>query len=175
MTVFLYTFTEREKIYNLIEKLTGARFTTSYTRIGGLARDLPPGFVDETKAFVAQFYEKIDELDNLLTRNRIFIDRNKDLGIISAKDAIDFGLTGPNLRGSGVDYDFWAMSSTNSMFLWDLWGIVSTATSAVWKSCAKARAFWSRRCTKFRLDPFKLPTPRITLRQKTQCLPRWKS
>jgi NADH-quinone oxidoreductase subunit D len=105
MTVFLYTFTEREKIYNLIEKLTGARFTTSYTRIGGLARDLPPGFVDETKAFVAQFYEKIDELDNLLTRNRIFIDRNKDLGIISAKDAIDFGLTGPNLRGSGVDYD----------------------------------------------------------------------
>ncbi|MES2310088.1 MAG: NADH dehydrogenase (quinone) subunit D [Verrucomicrobiota bacterium] len=105
MTVFLYTFTEREKIYNLIEKLTGARFTTSYTRVGGMTRDLPPGFVEETKAFVAQFWEKIDELDNLLSRNRIFVDRTKDVGIITKEDAIDFGLSGPNLRGSGVDHD----------------------------------------------------------------------
>src|SRR5471032_3489977 len=63
MTVFLYIFTEREKIYNLIELLTGARFTTSYTRIGGLTRDLPPGFVDQCKAFAEQFKDKIDELD----------------------------------------------------------------------------------------------------------------
>jgi NADH-quinone oxidoreductase subunit D len=105
MTVFLYIFTEREKIYNLIELLTGARFTTSYTRIGGLTRDLPPGFVDQAKAFVEQFKGKIDELDRLLTRNKIFVDRNKGIGIISREDAIDFGLTGPNLRGTGVDYD----------------------------------------------------------------------
>jgi NADH-quinone oxidoreductase subunit D len=105
MTVFLYIFTEREKIYNLIELLTGARFTTSYTRIGGLIRDLPPGFVEQTKAFVEQFKGKIDELDTLLTRNKIFVDRNKGIGIISKEDAIDFGLTGPNLRGCGVNYD----------------------------------------------------------------------
>jgi NADH-quinone oxidoreductase subunit D len=105
MTVFLYIFTEREKIYNLIELLTGARFTTSYTRIGGQIRDLPPGFVEQTKAFVEQFKGKIDELDKLLTRNKIFVDRNKGIGIISKEDAIDFGLTGPNLRGSGVSYD----------------------------------------------------------------------
>jgi NADH-quinone oxidoreductase subunit D len=105
MTVFLYIFTEREKIYNLIELLTGARFTTSYTRIGGLIRDLPPGFVDQAKAFVEQFKGKIEELDHLLTRNKIFVDRNKGIGIISKEDAIDFGLTGPNLRGSGVNYD----------------------------------------------------------------------
>ena len=105
MTVFLYIFTEREKIYNLIELLTGARFTTSYTRIGGLTRDLPPGFIEQTKEFVEQFKGKIDELDNLLTRNKIFVDRNKGIGIISREDAIDFGLTGPNLRGSGVEYD----------------------------------------------------------------------
>src|SRR5450631_2624515 len=105
MTYFLYTFTEREKIYNLIESLTGARFTTSYTRIGGLIRDLPPGFVEQTKAFVEQFKGKIDEIDKLLTRNKIFVDRNKGIGIISKEDAIDFGLTGPNLRGSGVNYD----------------------------------------------------------------------
>jgi NADH-quinone oxidoreductase subunit D len=105
MTVFLYIFTEREKIYNLIELLTGARFTTSYTRIGGQIRDLPPGFVEQTSAFVEQFKGKIDELDQLLTRNKIFIDRNQGIGIISKEDAIDFGLTGPNIRGSGVNYD----------------------------------------------------------------------
>lgn len=105
MTVFLYIFTEREKIYNLIELLTGARFTTSYTRVGGLTRDLPPGFVEQAKAFVEQFKGKIDELDQLLSRNKIFVDRNKGIGFISKEDAIDFGLTGPNLRGSGVYYD----------------------------------------------------------------------
>jgi NADH-quinone oxidoreductase subunit D len=105
MTVFLYIFTEREKIYNLYELLTGARFTTSFTRIGGQIRDLPPGFVEQTKAFVEQFKGKIDELDQLLSRNKIFVDRNKGIGLISKEDAIDFGMTGPNLRGSGVEYD----------------------------------------------------------------------
>lgn len=105
MTVFLYTFTEREKLYNLIEMLTGARFTTSYTRIGGLARDLPPGFVEGLKAFADQFPERLDEVDRLLTKNKIFCDRTRDIGVISREDAIDYGLTGPNLRGSGVEFD----------------------------------------------------------------------
>jgi NADH-quinone oxidoreductase subunit D len=105
MTFFLYAFTEREKIYNLIESLTGARFTTSYTRIGGQIRDLPPGWTDQCKDFVEQFKAKIDEFDGLLTRNKIFVDRNQGIGLISKEDAIDFGLTGPCLRGSGVNYD----------------------------------------------------------------------
>jgi len=105
MTFFLYAFTEREKIYNLIELLTGARFTTSYTRVGGLTRDLPPGFVEQAKAFVEQFKGRVDEFDQLLTRNKIFVDRSRGIGIISKEDAINFGLTGPNLRGSGVNYD----------------------------------------------------------------------
>ncbi|GAB4243653.1 MAG: NADH dehydrogenase (quinone) subunit D [Candidatus Methylacidiphilales bacterium] len=105
MTVFLYTFTEREKLYNLIEMLTGARFTTSYTRIGGLARDLPPGFVEGLKAFADQFPARLDEVDRLLTKNRIFVDRTRDVGVISREGAIDYGLTGPNLRGSGVEFD----------------------------------------------------------------------
>ena len=105
MTFFLYAFTEREKIYNLIEALTGARFTTSFTRIGGQIRDLPPGWTDQCKDFVEQFKAKIDEFDNLLTRNKIFVDRNQGIGLISKEDAIDFGLTGPCLRSSGVNYD----------------------------------------------------------------------
>ncbi len=105
MTVFLYTFTEREKIYNLIELLTGARFTTSYTRIGGQIRDLPDGFIPMLEKFLDGFLPSLQETDDLLTRNRIFIDRTKDVGIITREQAIAFGLTGPNLRGSGVDYD----------------------------------------------------------------------
>lgn len=105
MTVFLYTFTEREKIYNLCEQLTGARFTTSYTRVGGQIRDLPNGFVGAVKTFLDELEPVIDEIDKLLSRNRIFIDRTQDIGIISKADAIGYGLTGPNLRGSGVDHD----------------------------------------------------------------------
>jgi NADH-quinone oxidoreductase subunit D len=105
MTVFLLTFTEREKIYNLAESLTGARFTTSYTRIGGLARDLPPGWVDQCRKFCREVVVTIKEVDQLLTRNRIWMDRTRQLGVIARADAIDFGLTGPNLRGSGVEYD----------------------------------------------------------------------
>jgi len=105
MTVFLYTFTEREKIYNLCEQLTGARFTTSYTRVGGQIRDLPNGFVGAVKTFLDQLEPVIDEIDKLLSRNRIFIDRTQDIGVISKADAIGYGLTGPNLRGSGVEHD----------------------------------------------------------------------
>lgn len=105
VSVFLYTFTEREKIYSLIEELTGARFTTTYTRIGGLTRDIPPGWTEKLKDFIKQFLPKIDEIEGLLTRNKIFVDRTQNIGIITKEDAIDYGLTGPNLRGSGVDHD----------------------------------------------------------------------
>jgi NADH-quinone oxidoreductase subunit D len=105
MTIFLYTFTEREKIYNLCELLTGARFTTSYTRIGGQTRDLPDGFIPATKKFLDELPPVLDEIDRLLSRNRIFVDRLRDVGVISKEDAISYGLSGPNLRGSGIDHD----------------------------------------------------------------------
>ncbi|MFM7214439.1 MAG: NADH dehydrogenase (quinone) subunit D [Verrucomicrobiota bacterium] len=105
MTVFLHTFTEREKIYNLAESLTGARFTTSYTRIGGVSRDTPPGWCAAVQKFCDEVLVSIDDAERLLTRNKIWVDRTKDVGVVSREAAIDFGLTGPNLRGSGVDYD----------------------------------------------------------------------
>src|SRR5690348_4605111 len=105
LTVFMFTFTEREKIYNLIEALTGARFTTSYTRIGGLSRDLPQGWADQCRKFLNDVVLNFDESEKLLTRNRIFVDRTKDIGVIPKDVAIDYGLTGPNLRGSGVEHD----------------------------------------------------------------------
>src|SRR5471032_2799066 len=95
-TVFLYAFTEREKLYKLFEELTGARFTTSYTRIGGVARDVPPGWNERVIAFCHDFLPIMEESLKLLTRNKIFMDRTVGIGVISRDDAIAYGLTGPN-------------------------------------------------------------------------------
>lgn len=104
-SVFLYSFEEREKLYKLFEELTGARFTTSYTRIGGVARDVPEGWNDRVGKFCDQFLPILEDILSLLTRNKIFTDRTHGVGIISKADAIGYGLTGPNLRGSGVAFD----------------------------------------------------------------------
>lgn len=105
MSIFLYTFTQREHLYTLFEKLTGARFTTSYTRVGGLTRDIPPGWLEAVSAFLDQFIPALDEIEGLLTRNKIWLERTENIGIISREDALAYGLTGPNLRASGVDLD----------------------------------------------------------------------
>ncbi|MCH6255660.1 NADH dehydrogenase (quinone) subunit D [Puniceicoccaceae bacterium K14] len=105
LTVFMITFTEREKLYTLFEELTGARFTTSYSRIGGVTRDMPEGWTDKVLKFCDEFLPLVEDVENLLSRNRIWVDRTADIGVISKEDAIAYGLTGPNLRGSGVDID----------------------------------------------------------------------
>ncbi len=105
MTIFLWTFREREQIYSLIERICGARFTTSYTRIGGLERDLPSDFAALLDAFVREFPGRVDEYESLLTRNKIWLRRTQGIGVISRERALQFGLTGPNLRGSGVEHD----------------------------------------------------------------------
>lgn len=105
MSVFLYTFQQREIIYNLTEQLTGARFTTSYTRVGGQTRDMNEAFITGLKKFLDDVIPVIDEMDKLLSRNAIFLARTQNIGIISKEDAIAWGLSGPNLRGSGVDHD----------------------------------------------------------------------
>jgi NADH-quinone oxidoreductase subunit D len=105
VTVFMYTFTEREKIYNLIERLSGARFTTSYTRVGGQTHDLPDGFPAQVRDFLESVKPVIQEVDKLLTRNRIFVDRCRDVGVISKEDAIKYAISGPNLRGTGIEHD----------------------------------------------------------------------
>ena len=105
LTVFMYTFTEREKLYALFEQLTGARFTTSYTRIGGVARDIPEGWLGGVMRFCKQFETVLEDIDKLLTRNRIFYDRTVDIGVIHQDDAIAYGLTGPNLRACGLALD----------------------------------------------------------------------
>lgn len=106
MTVFLYTFREREIIYNFMESLTGARFTVSYTRVGGVARDFPDGWTEAVDRFVTDLPARIErDVEDLLTRNRIWVERLQGVGVIPPEVAISYGLTGPNLRGSGVEWD----------------------------------------------------------------------
>jgi NADH-quinone oxidoreductase subunit D len=105
LTVFLYTFREREDILRIFEAVSGQRMMTSYIRIGGLAMEPPLDFFDRIRAFIRTFPEKIDEYSNLLTGNPIFHSRLKGVGLLSAADAIALGVTGPPLRASGVDFD----------------------------------------------------------------------
>ena len=105
LTVFLYTFREREDILRLFEAVSGQRMMTSYFRIGGLSMEPPLDFFDRVQAFIKTFPEKIDEYENLLTGNPIFRNLLKGVGYLSAADAVALGVTGPNMRGSGVDFD----------------------------------------------------------------------
>jgi NADH-quinone oxidoreductase subunit D len=104
-TVFLYSFQQREKIYNLHEAYCGARLTTSVTRIGGMLADLPPGWLAACRDFVEGITSTLDECERLLSNNSIWLSRTIDVGPIDGDTAINFGLTGPSLRASGVAYD----------------------------------------------------------------------
>jgi len=105
ITMVLYAFREREMIMDLFEMLCGARLTYNYMKIGGVRGDLPPGFKEKCSEFIKIFPKRVDEYETLLTGNRIWLQRNKGIGVMSAKDATDLGLTGPSLRGSGVKWD----------------------------------------------------------------------
>lgn len=105
MSVFLYTFREREIILDINEMISGQRMMTTFFRPGGLWRDVPAGFEEAVRQFVRIFPARIDEYESLLTKNPIFLDRTKNIGVINGHDAVRWGLTGPTLRGSGVNYD----------------------------------------------------------------------
>lgn len=105
MTLLLWCFREREKLHDIFDLLVGARFTTSYTRIGGIAQDMLDDSIAAIQAFLAQFPARLDEGERLLNRNRIFFDRCRGLGVVTAEEALAIGFTGPNLRGSGVPLD----------------------------------------------------------------------
>jgi NADH-quinone oxidoreductase subunit D len=105
MSVFLYCFREREEVLKIFEMISGQRMMTSYFRVGGLALEPPLGFFERVRQFAGYFPQKVDEYENLLTGNPIFMMRTKGVARLAAEDAIALGATGPTLRGSGVDFD----------------------------------------------------------------------
>ncbi|MBM4303037.1 MAG: NADH dehydrogenase (quinone) subunit D [Deltaproteobacteria bacterium] len=105
LTCFWYFFRERENVYDLFEALCGARLTTSVTRVGGMYQDLPEGWLEWCRKVVNHMPRTLDEVDTLLTNNRIWIDRTKGVGPISKENALEYGFTGPCLRATGIAYD----------------------------------------------------------------------
>lgn len=105
MTVFLYAFRERENIMDIYEMVSGARMTSNFFRVGGLSKDIPEGFTTAVREVIDTFPGHFDTYEGLLTKNTIWLQRTIGNGVISAEDAIDYGITGPALRGSGVDWD----------------------------------------------------------------------
>ncbi|MEJ7758928.1 MAG: NADH dehydrogenase (quinone) subunit D [Gemmatimonadaceae bacterium] len=104
-TPFLWAFQERENVYNLLEGWVGARLTTSATRVGGMAADIPAGWMDGLGQFLRNFPQTLDEIDRMLTKNAIWVGRTIGLGVMSPEEAVNWGLSGPMLRASGVAYD----------------------------------------------------------------------
>ena len=105
LTVFWYCFREREKVLSIYDMVCGARMTASYFRVGGLAMDIPEGFLERCDKFVREMPAHVDEYESLLTKNPIWLARTKGVAPLSAADAIAWGVTGPSLRGSGVNWD----------------------------------------------------------------------
>lgn len=105
VTIFFYSFRQREELYRIVDAYTGHRMNNTYVRIGGVYADVDESVVAMIETFLADFPAALDEIDAMLTRNRIWYDRNKDIGVISRDDAVAMSLTGPILRGSGVNWD----------------------------------------------------------------------
>jgi NADH-quinone oxidoreductase subunit D len=104
-TPFLWSFQQREVIYDMFDRWIGARLTTTLTRVGGMGADIPDGWLDYLRNFVARFPDTIDECDRMLTRNAIWVGRTVGLGVMSADEAVNYGLSGPMIRASGVAFD----------------------------------------------------------------------
>ena len=105
MSVFLYCFREREEILKIFELVSGQRMMTSYFRVGGLAVEPPADLLPRVKKFLSYFPDRVDEYEELLTRNPIWTSRTKGVGLLSKEDALDLGVSGPTARGSGIDWD----------------------------------------------------------------------
>ena len=130
-SMMLWAFIEREKLYDIFEDVTGARLTTSYTRIGGLLKDVPPDFEAKVRDFLVTGERTIREMEAMLNDNKIFIDRTKGVNVISADDAISYGLTGPLLRACGVRYDIREVRPYLGYDRYD-WDVITHEGGDVW-------------------------------------------
>ncbi|MFO1021067.1 MAG: hypothetical protein U0903_10270 [Planctomycetales bacterium] len=143
-TAFLYAFNERENLYEAFETLCGARFTNSYTRVGGVMYDATPEFIRLARAFVKRYPKVYGDFTRLLNRNRIFVERTKNIGLLTKEEAISRSATGPVARASGVPRDvrkdepYMAYKDFDFQVICSMVGIASTAIWFVWKKPWKA-------------------------------------
>ncbi len=142
LTGFLYVMQERENIYDIFEEICGARLTTNIGRIGGFDSDFKPSTIDKINTFLANFPKVLKEFENLLLRNRIFMDRTIGVGGISGERALAYGFTGPNLRATGVDYDVRVMNSYSSYSDFDFIIPTGTQGDTYDRFCVRQAEMW---------------------------------
>jgi NADH-quinone oxidoreductase subunit D len=153
LTGFIYLFQEREKVYEIYEEICGARLTTNLGRIGGFERDFTPNVIRKIKDFIDNLPKTLHEFENLLMRNRIFMDRTINVGGISAERALNYGFTGPNLRAAGVDYDVRVMNPYSSYNDFDFTIPIGTNGDTYDRFCVRQEELWqSIRLVKNALD-----------------------
>jgi NADH-quinone oxidoreductase subunit D len=142
LTGFVYVFQERERVYEIYEKICGARLTTNIGRIGGFERDFSPEVIKEIRDFLNRLPKILKQFEKLLMRNRIFMDRTINVGGISAERAISYGFTGPNLRAAGVDYDVRVMTPYSSYDDFDFLIPVGTNGDTYDRFCVRQEEVW---------------------------------
>ncbi|NVO04049.1 MAG: NADH-quinone oxidoreductase subunit D [Bacteroidetes bacterium] len=142
LTGFIYLFQEREKVYDIYEEICGARLTTNLGRIGGFERDFTPSVIKKINDFLNGLPKVLKQFENLLIRNRIFMDRTIDVGAISAERALNYGFTGPCLRATGVDYDVRVMNSYSSYNDFDFIVPVGTNGDTYDRFCVRQEEMW---------------------------------
>ena len=169
MSVFFYCFRQREKILNLIEAASGGRMTPSYFRIGGLMMDLPAGFERRCNQFMADFPEAMNTFETLVTGNTLWQSRTKGIGLISGEDAINWGLTGPCLRGSGVDLDLRRDNPYTGYETYDF-EIPTEPDGDVWsrfrvrmRECYESYKICRQALDRLRPGPIKADAPKVVL------------
>ena len=169
MSVFFYCFRQREKILNLIEAASGGRMTPSYFRIGGLMMDLPAGFERRCNQFMADFPEAMNTFETLVTGNTIWQSRTKGIGLISGEDAINWGLTGPCLRGSGVDLDLRRDNSYSGYETYDF-AVPTEPDGDVWarfrvrmRECYESYKICRQALDRLKPGPIKADAPKVVL------------
>ena len=142
LTGFVYVFQEREKIYEIYEEICGARLTTNLGRIGGFERDFTPSVIKKIREFVDHLPKVIRQFENLLLRNRIFMDRTINVGGISVERALNYGFTGPCLRAAGVDYDVRVMNPYSSYDDFEFTIPVGTNGDTYDRFCVRQEEIW---------------------------------
>ena len=142
LTGFIYLFQEREKVYEIYEEICGARLTTNLGRIGGFERDFTPNVIRKIRDFIDNLPKTLHQFENLLMRNRIFMDRTINVGGISAERALNYGFTGPNLRAAGVDYDVRVMNPYSSYNDFDFTIPIGTNGDTYDRFCVRQEELW---------------------------------
>ena len=180
LTGYFYVFEWREAIYEIYEEMCGARLTTNMGRFGGMERDLSTEAIRKIKNLLAEFPKVLSEFESMVKRNRIFVDRTTNVGVISAERALNYGFTGPNLRATGVDYDVRAMNPYSSYDDFDFEIPVGTKGDTYDRFLVRGEEMWQslkiigQALNNLPEGPYHADAPQYYLPKRMMCIQKWR-